>query len=87
MDLPAHHSGRTLVSAPLVARSDGYFAPELIGRKISPKSDVYSFGVVRFSSNNIILKLRLIFHLEFRLCWKHSLARRLMTKTGQIQNW
>ena len=46
MDMPEHRSGRTLVSAPLIARSDGYFAPELIGRKISPKSDVYSFGVV-----------------------------------------
>ena len=46
MDMPKHSSGRTLVSAPLFARTDGYFAPEMIGRKVSPKSDVYSFGVV-----------------------------------------
>ena len=46
MDMPEHRSGRTLVSALMIARSDGYFAPELIGRRISPKSDVYSFGVV-----------------------------------------
>ena len=45
MMMPEHKSGRTLVSAPLIARTDGYFAPELIGRKISPKSDVYSFGI------------------------------------------
>ena len=46
MQLPEHHSGCTLVSAPLVARTDGYFAPELIGRRLSAKSDVYSFGIV-----------------------------------------
>ena len=46
IDMPKHSSGRTLVSAPLFARTDGYFAPELIRRKVSPKSDVYSFGVV-----------------------------------------
>ena len=48
MDMPEHRSGRTLVSAPLIVipRSDGYFAPKLIGRNISPKSDVYSLGVV-----------------------------------------
>ena len=49
LDIPENHSGRTLVSAPLIARTEGYFAPELIGGKISSKSDVYSFGVVRNS--------------------------------------
>lgn len=49
MDMPEHRSGQTLVSAPLIARSDGYFAPELINGKISAKSDVYSFGVVSIS--------------------------------------
>ena len=46
MDMPEQAHGRTLVSAPLIARTDGYFAPELVSRKISPKSDVYSLGVV-----------------------------------------
>ncbi len=43
---PQHQEGRTLVTAPLIARTDGYFAPELIGRRFSAKSDVYSYGVV-----------------------------------------
>ena len=49
LDIPENHSGRTLVSAPLIVCTEGYFAPELIGGKISSKSDVYSFGVVRNS--------------------------------------
>ena len=53
MDMPKHCSGRTLVSAPLLARTDGYFAPELISRKVSPKSDIYSFGVVSNPSSDI----------------------------------
>ena len=58
MDMPKHSSGRTLVSAPHFARTDGYFALELIGRKVSSKSNVYSFGVVSLRmliGNNQIL--------------------------------
>ena len=41
-----NRSGRTLVTEPLIARTEGYFAPELIGEKISSESDEFSFGVV-----------------------------------------
>ena len=62
MSMPRHSSGRTLVSAPMFARTDGYFAPELIGRRVSPKSDIYSFGVVSF-----YVAILAIYHLD-----KHS---------------
>ena len=39
--------GRTLMTAPVFAKSLGYFPPELHDlNKNSPKSDVYSYGVV-----------------------------------------
>ena len=47
IDLPKVEEGKTLVTAPLIARSEGYFPPELMNGKFSPKSDVFSYGVVR----------------------------------------
>ena len=35
-----------VVTAPIVARSEGYFPPELLSGEFSVKSDVYSYGVV-----------------------------------------
>ena len=36
----------SLITAPMVAMSLGYTAPEMLQSRISPKSDVYSYGVV-----------------------------------------
>ena len=45
MNMPEHRSGRTLVSAPLIARSDGYFGPELIGRELAQKVMCTALGL------------------------------------------
>ena len=39
--------GRTMLTAPMVAKSIGYSPPEMDTCHMSPKSDMYSYGVVR----------------------------------------
>lgn len=38
--------GRTMITAPIVAKSLGYCPPEMDTCHLSPKSDVFSYGVV-----------------------------------------
>ena len=45
-EFPQVVGGRTIVTAPVVAKSLGYSPPELDTCHTSPKSDVYSYGVV-----------------------------------------
>ena len=57
LELPQTVSGRTLVTAPLIARTEGYFAPEITTGKLSPLSDVYSCGIVSLLRICVMCKL------------------------------
>lgn len=46
LELPESILGRTMVTAPFIARTEGYFPPELMSGRISPLCDVYSCGVL-----------------------------------------
>lgn len=48
IDLPQIKENKKMVTAPVIARTEGYFPPELTTGKFSDKSDVYSYGVVSF---------------------------------------
>ena len=46
LEMPKHDSCRTLVTAPIIAQTNGYSPPEVQSGKFSPKSDMYSYGIV-----------------------------------------
>lgn len=46
LEIPKTKSGRKLITAPLVARTEGYFPPEILSGKISSLCDVCGCGVV-----------------------------------------
>ena len=46
IELPSVSSGKTVLSASCIARSEGYFPSEITLGHFSDRSDVYSFGVV-----------------------------------------
>lgn len=48
IDLSQIKENKTMVTAPVIARTEGYFPPEFTTGKFSDKSDVYSYGVVSF---------------------------------------
>ena len=54
LKLPQKESGRTLITAPLMAQTEGYFSLELLSGKISPLSDIYSCGMVSDELLNIL---------------------------------
>lgn len=45
-EIPEVKKGRTMVTTPTFARTEGYYAPELVHGQLSSKCDVYSYGVV-----------------------------------------
>ena len=45
-EFPQVIGGRTMITAPVVAKSLGYCPPEMDTCHLSPKSDVFSYGVV-----------------------------------------
>ena len=47
-EVPEVKQGRTMVTAPSFARTEGYYAPELVHGQVSAKCDVYSYGVVSY---------------------------------------
>lgn len=55
LELP--ESSSTVVTAPSFARTEGYYAPELVSGQLSAKSDVYSFGVVSSLNGPFIYKI------------------------------
>lgn len=47
-ELPSANSGRTILTAPMLANTNGYSPPEYRSGRYSTKSDAYSYGVVSY---------------------------------------
>ena len=61
MELPQLSHGKTMFSAPFIARSEGYYPSEVTSGHFSDRSDVYCFGVVSlmFGCTHLSLSLSL----------------------------
>ena len=75
LDMPQHECGRTLVTAPIIAQTNGYSPPEVQSGKFSPKSDMYSYGIVRTDpyNSNTFMSVTILYK-TFRLRWKCTLG-------------
>ena len=90
VEKPQISGGHTVFHAAYIARSEGYYPPEVTSGTFSDRSDVFCLGVVSmWSCTHEIIHLvpNISIWLLLRSCWKYSVASRSMTHHDQTQTW